>query len=78
MALDKDHFYTNTQNYSLVKKNEFKESYKFYLSILNSKLLWFFLSNTGTILASGYFRFKTKYLEPFPFPKIKNHPSPSC
>jgi hypothetical protein len=34
--------------------------------------MWFFLKNTGTELRGGYFRFKTKYLEPFPLPKLDN------
>lgn len=32
--------------------------------------MWFFLKNTGSILRGGYFRFKTKYLEPFTFPEV--------
>ena len=70
MTIDTNNFYTNTQNYCLIKKKIFKESHKFYLSILNSKLLWFYLKNTGIILGGGYFRFKTNYLNPFPIPKI--------
>ena len=30
--------------------------------------MWFFLSKTGTVLRGGYFRYKTKYLEPFAMP----------
>ena len=41
-----------------------------YLTILNSKVLWFFLAQTGNILRGGYFRFKTKYLEPFHLPDL--------
>jgi hypothetical protein len=33
-------------------------------------LFWYFLQSTGAILRGGYFRFKTKYLEPFPLPKL--------
>ncbi len=52
------------------------EAYKFYLTILNAKLLWFYLSNTGTVLRGGYFRFKTKYLYPFPLPGVPSDPNP--
>ena len=38
--------------------------------ILNSKLLWFFIYNTGNILRGGFIRFKTEYLKPFPIPKL--------
>ena len=49
-----------------------EENYKFWLSILNSSVFWYYLQQTGAVLRGGYFRFKTKYLEPFPLPKIKN------
>ena len=40
------------------------------MAIMNSRLLWWFLINTGTVLANGYFRFKPNYLNPFPIPFI--------
>ncbi|EJF07567.1 Eco57I restriction endonuclease [Thiovulum sp. ES] len=55
--------------YGLTIKEDFKKSLKFFLGILNSKLTWFFLQNTGTVLANGYFRFNPKYMNPFPLPK---------
>ena len=72
MMLDNHDFYINTKNYSLVKYPNIKESYKFYLAILNSKLMWFFIKNTGYVLSGGYYTFKTNYLNPFPIPKIEN------
>jgi len=72
MMLDSGTFYINTKNYCLVKYPHIKESYKFYLSILNSKLMWFFIKNTGYVLSGGYYTFKTNYLNPFPLPKIEN------
>ena len=38
---------------------------------MNSRLCWWFLKNTGTVLANGYFRYKPAYLFPFPIPKIE-------
>ncbi len=38
------------------------------LSVLNSKLMWFFIKNTSSEYGGGYFYFKTKYLEPFGIP----------
>jgi len=38
------------------------------LGILNSNLFWWYLTNTGTILANAYFRFKPDYIKPFPIP----------
>jgi len=40
------------------------------MAILNSKLLWWYLVNTGTVLANGYFRFKPNYLREFPIPNM--------
>ena len=64
-----EYFYNDT-SYALILKNKDTENYKFYLSILNSKVMWFFLKNTGTELSGGYFRFKTNYINPFPLPEI--------
>lgn len=63
-------YYHSTTVYSFVKNPKFEIDDKFYLAILNSKLMWFFLKNTGTELSGGFFRFKTNYLKPFPLPKI--------
>jgi len=65
-------FYQTTTLYGYRKFDKIKESYKFYMSIFNSKLLWWYLTKTGTVLTNNYFRFKPDYLNPFPLPKIKN------
>ncbi len=57
--------------YGVLLNEEFKKDYKLYLTILNSSIMWFFLKNTGNELRGGYFRFKTKYIEPFPLPKLE-------
>lgn len=72
MTLDNEGFYHGTTLYSFIKSDDYKEDYKFYLAILNSSLMWFFIQQTSTELRGGYFRFKTKYLEPFPLPKLEN------
>lgn len=59
-------FYNNTQVYSFLPNANFQENQLYLLGILNSKVLWWYLSNTGTTLRGGYFRFKTNYLAPFP------------
>ena len=38
------------------------------MALLNSRLCWWFLTNTGTTLANGFFRFKPDYIKPFPVP----------
>ena len=76
MTYDKQgEFYHPTTIYSFVKNDKFKVDDMFYLGILNSKVLWFFLKNTGTELRGGYFRFKTNYLKPFPLPEIPENPN---
>ena len=72
LTIDNSKYYHNTQAYSLIKKDEVDEDYKYWLAIFNSSVFWFFLQQTGAVLRGGYFRFKTKYLEPFPLPNLKD------
>jgi hypothetical protein len=65
-------FYGNTKCFGLVKNPHIKESYKFYLSILNSKLMWFFIRNTSSVMSGGYFTYTKDSLSPFPLPKMAN------
>lgn len=62
--------YHNTMVYSLLPSPERTKSLAYWLGLLNSKLLWWFLTNTGNVLRGGYFRFKTNYLNPFPIRTI--------
>jgi type I restriction-modification system DNA methylase subunit len=66
MMLDKHQFYHNTTVYSLIPSQECQENYLYWLGLFNSKLMWWFLTNTGNVLRGGYFRFKTNYIKPFP------------
>jgi len=70
MTLDSKNFYHNTKCYTISRKSSNIDDYKFWLGILNSKILWFYLCKTGYVLRGGFFTFKTKYLEPFPLPEI--------
>lgn len=70
MSLDENKFYHNTQIYTLQPNEYYKQYINTILGILNSKLFWFYISNTGNILRGGFFRFKTKYLEDFPVPNL--------
>ena len=45
---------------------------KLYLTILNSKLFWFFISNTSTALRGNAYRLTPEYLIKFSFPKLEN------
>ena len=64
-------FYQTTTIYGYIKKSEISESYKFWMALLNSRLCWWFLTNTGTTLANGFFRFKPDYIKQFPVPEFQ-------
>lgn len=59
-------FYHTTKVYSFKFKPEVKHSINYLLGLLNSKILWYFIVNTGYVLRGGYYTFKTDYLKPFP------------
>ena len=73
MTLDENSFYHNTQVYTLQPKKNYSAYINTILGILNSKMFWFFISNTGSILRGGFFRFKTKYIEDFPIPDFNSN-----
>ena len=62
-------FYQTTTIYGYIKNSDVAESYKFWLALLNSRLCWWYMANTGTVLANGFFRYKPDYINPFPVPK---------
>ncbi|MDQ7816202.1 MAG: TaqI-like C-terminal specificity domain-containing protein [Melioribacteraceae bacterium] len=70
MTIDVNNYYHNTTVYSLTPNINSKENIFYWLAVLNSRLMWWFLSNTGNVLRGGYFRFKTNYLKPFPIRQI--------
>ena len=70
MSYDYEGMYHNTQCYTIILKDEYKEATLAYLAILNSKIMWHFVSVTGSVLRGGFFRFKTKYMQEFPIPQL--------
>lgn len=60
----------NTKVYSIVPSKEHTEHRCYWLGLLNSHLLWWFLSTTGYVLRGRYFVCKTNYLQPFPVDTI--------
>ena len=68
-ALDiKGQFYQTTTIYGYIKYENVKCSYKSLLALLNSHLCWWFMQNTGNVMANGYYRYKPAYINPFPLP----------
>jgi hypothetical protein len=70
MTVARAGLYHNTMVYSLVPHPARKEHRLFWLGVLNSRTMWWYLSKTGNVLRGGYFRFKTNYISPFPIPVI--------
>ena len=68
LSFDNGNLYTDAGCYAMIKYPEIKTNYKFYLAILNSKVMWFFIKNTSAVFSGGYFYYKTKYIKPFPLP----------
>ena len=70
MTYDTKNLYHNTKCYTILFNEVFEKFTQAYLTILNSKILWYYLSQTGYTLRGGFFCFKTKYLEPFHLPDL--------
>jgi hypothetical protein len=70
MTISPGGIYHNTKVYSLIADEKFGEHKHYWLGILNSPLLWWFIKTTGYALRGGYFTFKTNYLRPFPIRTI--------
>lgn len=62
----KGEFYDTTTLYGYIKYEDIEQSFEYFLGILNSNLVWYFLKNTGTVLANGYFRFMPRYVKEIP------------
>ena len=62
----KGEFYDTTTLYGYIKHESIITSYEYFLGLLNSNLVWYFLKNTGTVLANNYFRFMPRYVNEIP------------
>jgi len=69
-ACDFEGRYIIDTTYGILLKEGVSLSLQGLAAILNSSIMTFFLSQTGTDLRGGYFRMKTAYLNPFPIPHI--------
>lgn len=69
---NKGEFLVKDAGYSIIAKNRVKEDYRYFLAILNSNILWYFIANTSPSFGGEYYSFKTKYLEDFSLPIIKD------
>ena len=69
-ALDEKGEYAFTSGYGIVLQENVTESPKYFLGILNSKVLHFYLMNVTTPLQNGFFRYFTQYIERLPIRPI--------
>ncbi len=77
MTLDTRKYLHTEKVYNLLKKSDTCYDIRYFLAVLNSKIMWFFLKNSGDVLRGGFFTFKTQYIKPFSIPnpskQIENH-----
>ncbi len=62
--------------YGVVPKEGSKWDIHALQAVLNNSLLTLFVREMGSPLKDGFFRFKTKYVEPYPIPRINWATSP--
>jgi adenine-specific DNA-methyltransferase len=74
ITLDTQSIYHTTKVYSLVKNDATKESYPYFIAILNSNLFWWFLKMSGDTLQGDARTVKTNYINPFPLPEKVSKP----
>ena len=65
-SIDEEGYYINAPSVVLASCD------KALLSILNSKLVWYFLTNICVVRSGGYIEVKPQYFEQIPIPVIKN------
>ena len=71
MSIDNDGgMFTNDKCSILKLSPQYVDLYLPYLAILNSKLCWFFIANTSSEFAGGYFVFSNLFVNPFPIPDL--------
>ena len=61
--------YVSDSAYIIIPEDNSELKSNFLLAVLNSKLTWFYVYLTSSILRGDFRRFKTSYLEPLPIPQ---------
>ena len=69
-ALDENGEYSFTSGYGIILRPDVRESCKYVLGLLNSRLLDFFLKKVSTTMRGGYFRYFTQFIEKLPIRSI--------
>lgn len=69
MTIDNKKYYTNDKCTNLVFKDVAEQEQNAIAAVLNSRLIWFFVSSTGSEFSGGYFAFTNIYLDPITLPE---------
>lgn len=69
-ALDEEGQYAFTSGYGITLKPDRKESLKYVLGLLNSKVLDFYLKRVSTTMQRGFFRYFTQFIGQLPIRTI--------
>jgi type I restriction-modification system DNA methylase subunit len=69
-ALDESGQYAFTSGYGIIFKNDAPELPKYFLGLLNSSVLDFFLKTVSTPMRGGFFRYFTQFVEQLPIRRI--------
>ena len=72
-ALDEDGEYAFTSGYGITLAPTTKESPKYVLGLLNSRVLDFYLKRVSTTMRGGFFRYFTQFIERLPIRAIDFH-----
>lgn len=71
-AYDEEGDFAFTSGYGITLKPAIKESPKYFLALLNSRLLNFVWKNISTPLRGGFYRYFSQYIEQLPIHEIKH------
>jgi len=69
-AMDESGAYAFTSGYGITLQKEVKESPRYFLALLNSALLDFYLKHISTAMRGGFFRYFTQFIEKLPIKRI--------
>ena len=65
-AFDEEGQYTFVSGYGITMRKDTRESPKYMLGLLNSKVLDFYLKQVSTIIRGGFFRYFTQFIAQLP------------
>lgn len=69
-ALDEEGKYAFTSGYGIILKDDIKESVKFVLGLLNSKLSDFYIKHFSTQMRGGFYKYETRFIKNLPIHTI--------